>query len=124
MTSRVKALLEMRHDGAGKPKTGWVFPNDETASGRCDSLKSQHRKALKVSGVKPFVLYSLRHTMLTRLGESGADAFTIQKIAGHSSILTSSKYVHPTPERIESALADLQAYNERKEAELKAQSVQ
>jgi hypothetical protein len=33
-----------------------------------------------------FVLHSLRHTMLTRLGESGVDAFTIMRIAGHSSI--------------------------------------
>ncbi len=62
--------------------------------------------------------------MLTRLCESGADAFTIQKIAGHSTILTSQRYVHPTPERVEGALADLLAYNERKLAELKAESVQ
>jgi site-specific recombinase XerD len=121
MTARVRALLEMRHEAAGKPSVGWVFANADTKSKHVDSLKSQHRKALKDSGVKAFVLYSLRHTMLTRLGESGADAFSIQKIAGHSSITTSSKYVHPTPSRIEDALAGLQAYNERKEAELKAE---
>ena len=59
--------------------------------------------------------------MLTRLGEAGADAFAIQKIAGHSSILTSQKYVHPTPEKIEGAFTQLAAYNARKEAELKAE---
>lgn len=32
------------------------------------------------------MLYSLRHTALTRLGETGADAFTIMRIAGHSSV--------------------------------------
>ena len=36
-----------------------------------------------------FVLHSLRHTMLTRLGESGVDAFTIMRIAGHSSVVVS-----------------------------------
>jgi len=42
-----------------------------------------------------FVVQSLRHTMLTRLGMLGVDAFTIMKIAGHSSITISQRYVHP-----------------------------
>jgi integrase len=70
MTRRVKALLEMRFEAQGKPKKGWAFPADR-ASGRVESLKSQHRRALKGSNVKPFVLYSLRHTMLTRFGAAG-----------------------------------------------------
>jgi hypothetical protein len=47
--------------------------------------------------------------MLTRLGESGADAFTIMRIAGHSSITVSQKYVHPTPESLERAFERLEA---------------
>jgi len=91
LTARVKALLEMRHETQKKPSEGWVFPAS-TKSGRVESLKSQHKAALKTSGVKAFVLYSLRHTMLTRLGEAGADAFAIQRIAGHSSILIRQIY--------------------------------
>jgi len=49
------------------------------------SLKKQHRKVLRLAGVRPFVLYSLRHTFLTRLGESGCDVWTLARIAGHSS---------------------------------------
>jgi hypothetical protein len=30
---------------------------------------------------------------------------------GHSNILVSQRYVHPTPERIEAAFAGLDAYN-------------
>lgn len=131
MTARVAGLLSMRHEAAGKPVTGWVFPA-KTKSGHVDSLKSQHRKALKVSGLalpkgsplEGVVLYSLRHTFLTRLGESNADAFTIQRIAGHSNIATSAKYVHPTDERLEGAFTRLAEYNARKEAELKAVTVQ
>jgi integrase len=118
MTARVKALLEMCHDTQGKPSEGWVFPAP-TASGRVESLKSQHKKALKLSKVRAFVLYSLRHTMLTRLGEAGADAFSIQKIAGHSSIVISQRYVHPTPEKIETAFTLLESYNAVKETQLK-----
>jgi hypothetical protein len=49
------------------------------------SLDHQHalvREALQFPA--EFVLYSLRHTMLTRLGEAGADVFSIMRIAGHS----------------------------------------
>jgi integrase len=60
-----------------------------------------------------FVLHTLRHTMLTRLGESGVDAFTIMKIAGHSSIIVSQRYVHPTPEAVERAFESLQRGNQR-----------
>jgi len=123
MTQRVRALLEMRHEQQARPVEGWVFPA-ATTIGRLDSLKSQHAKALKDSSVKPFVLYSLRHTMLTRLGEAGADAFSIQKIAGHSSIVVSQRYVHPTPERLENAFAALEAYNAAKQEKLNAGKVQ
>ena len=43
------------------------------------------------------------HTFLTRFGEAGADAFTIKKVAGHSSVTISERYIHPTPEGQERA---------------------
>lgn len=58
-----------------------------------------------------FVIHSLRHTMLTRLGESGADAFTIMRIAGHSSVTVSQRHVHPSPESLEKAFERLDAMN-------------
>jgi hypothetical protein len=50
---------------------------------------------------------------LTRLGLAGADAFTIMRLAGHSSISVSQKYVHPTPEAMENAVARLDRMNAR-----------
>jgi integrase len=58
-----------------------------------------------------FVLHSFRHTYGTRLGEAGADAFTIMKLMGHSSVTVSQKYVHPSPESMERAVERLQALN-------------
>jgi hypothetical protein len=69
------------------------------------SLKKQHKAALKDSKVRPFVLYSLRHTFLTRLGESGCDVWTLARIAGHSSIAMSSRYVHPSADKVLDAMA-------------------
>jgi integrase len=66
-----------------------------------------------------FVLHSLRHTMLTRLGESGVDAFTIMRIAGHSSIVVSQRYIHPTPEAVERAFERLQLHGTGPETEAK-----
>ena len=55
--------------------------------------------------------HSFRHTFGTRLGESGADAFTIMKLMGHSSVTVSQKYVHPSPEAIVRAVERLEALN-------------
>ncbi len=97
MTPRVRAILQARWENAEKPGEGWIWPAP-TKSGHVEpsSLKKQHRKALTLAKVRPFVLYSLRHTFLTRLGESGCDAWTLARIAGHSSIAISSRYVHPS----------------------------
>ena len=67
-------------------------------------MKKQHAKALRLSKVRSFVLYTLRHTMLTRLGESGCDVWTLARIAGHSNIRISQRYVHPSTEHIERSL--------------------
>jgi integrase len=64
---------------------------------------------MRVGNVKPFVLYALRHTFLTRLGEAGCDAWTLARIAGHSSITMSSRYVHPSGHAVFSAMDRLQA---------------
>jgi integrase len=58
-----------------------------------------------------FVVHSPRHTMLTRLGIQGVDAFTIMKIAGHSSITILQRYVHRSPESVERAFEKLNVSN-------------
>jgi len=100
-TPRVRAVLQTRWEKAGRPEEGWVWPAT-AKSGHVEpcSLKRQHRKALRLSSVRPFVLYSLRHTFLTRLGESGCDAWTLARIAGHSSIAISARYVHPSEDAV------------------------
>jgi hypothetical protein len=59
--------------------------------------------------------------MLTRLGESGVDAFNIMRIAGHSSIVVSQRYIHPTPEVVERAFERLQLHGTGLEIEAKRQ---
>ncbi len=108
MSPRVREILEGRWQIVGRPLEGWVWPAP-TRSGYMESssLKKQHSKALKLSSVQPFVLYTLRHTFLTRLGASGCDVWTLARIAGHSSIAMSARYVHPSEESVLNAMAKL-----------------
>jgi Phage integrase family len=55
--------------------------------------------------VTPFVPYILRHTALTNLAKKGADAHTLARIAGHSSIVITMRYVHPQADAIERVFA-------------------
>ncbi len=108
MTPHVRAVLECKAQKQGHPQEGWVWPAG-TRSGHVepDSLKKQHYKALRLSKVRPFVLYSLRHTFLTGLGEHGCDAWTLARIAGHSSITVSARYVHPSEDAVLNAMEKL-----------------
>lgn len=114
MTPRVRHTLETRWEAIGKPTEGYVWPAP-TKSQHIEpsSLKKQHSKALRVSKVRPFVLYSLRHTFLTRLGQSGCDVWTLARIAGHSSIAISARYVHPSEDAVLDAMARLGGHNSR-----------
>lgn len=126
LTDRAADLLRKRSD----ERTGlYVFANRAGQPYQGTSINHLHRNvaAPLVKGKRTpifssdFVLHSLRHTMLTRLGESGVDAFTIMRIAGHSSITVSQRYIHPTPEAVERAFERLQLSAEMPENQPKRQ---
>jgi integrase len=110
LTARAKAMLAGRK---AEESGEWVFPGEREGKPIVGtSLSHQHKRVrdrLELPG--DFVIHSLRHTMLTRLGEAGVDAFTIMRIAGHSSITVSQRYVHPTSEAMERAFEKLEAFN-------------
>jgi integrase len=128
LTDRAAAMLRDRRidqeieaakrkaEGREAPALSFVFASRDGKPYLGTSINHLHRDvcAPKVDGKRKaifpadFVLHSLRHTMLTRLGESGVDAFTIMRIAGHSSITVSQRYIHPTPEAVERAFERLQ----------------
>jgi integrase len=131
VTPRVRAVLEGLWEAAGKCSEGWVWAAS-TASGHVESstVKKQHAKTFKKLAelaiqnhekpVRPFVLYSLRHTFLTRLGESGCNVWTLARIAGHSSIGISARYVHPGDDAVLSALSQLQIAGGEKSPQISA----
>ena len=107
MTLRVRQILEARWIAAEHPEEGWVWPAP-TQCGHInhDSLKRQHRKALRMSQVRPFEVYSIRHTFATRLAPH-VDAWTLMRIMGWSTITIALRYVHMSDDRVLGALASI-----------------
>jgi integrase len=102
MTPRVHGVLSARWESAGKPVAGFLFPSaGKSGHVSQDGTKDQHKKALENSGVVAFVPYVLRHTALTNLGErAGGDVFVLARIAGHSTIAVTQRYIHPQADAI------------------------
>ena len=57
------------------------------------------------------LLLPVRHTFLTRLGQSGRDVWTLARVAGHSSIAISARYVHPSEDAVLEAMERLGGHN-------------
>ncbi len=111
LTARVAQMLEARR---AQVRSVWVFPStdDPSRPWAGTSLDHLHAGVRRELGLpREFVLHCLRHTMLTRLGEAGADAFTIMRIAGHSSVTVSQRYVHPSRGNLERAFEQLEVLN-------------
>jgi integrase len=120
----VYRMLSNRHAAQGKPAEGWVFPS----TAKCGHLeqgtaKTQHSAAIAKANAETlkiniklqatgasllplpllaFEPYVMRHTSLTRMARF-CDAFTLARIAGHSSIMITQRYCHPQAEAVEAA---------------------
>ncbi|MGA8598590.1 MAG: tyrosine-type recombinase/integrase, partial [Bryobacteraceae bacterium] len=105
VTERLAALLKVRQKETGSD--GWIFPSP-TKRGRLSEspVKKAHYRALKESGVTPFVIYDLRHTCLTRWAKY-MNPFALKKLAGHESLETTMKYVHLNERQTEDHLAEV-----------------
>jgi integrase len=91
LTGRVRAMLEGRRKLAQRER---VFAELEAATPaiRANSVYHQHARLRRVLGLPgEFVVHSLRHTFCTRLGEAGAEAFLIQRMAGHYCVTVSER---------------------------------
>ena len=99
---RVIGMLEMRR---AETTSEWVFPRD-TASGHVEAstLKKQHAATIKASEVSPFVIYDFRHTRITRWAKV-LPLPVVQRLAGHTDIGTTMRYVHLNDDDVRAAMA-------------------
>lgn len=87
LTARARKILER---ATKKDRVGLVFKKEDGSGLYHTWLDQQHAAVRERLGYSSdFVLHSLRHTFGTRLGETGADAFTIMRLMGRSSVTVS-----------------------------------
>jgi integrase len=66
-------------------------------------------------GLTNFTFHDLRHTFGTRLADAGVDVVKIKELMGHSSIVTTMRYIHATDQGKRAAITVLAEYRrERK----------
>ena len=88
MIARSKCEYVFTHPrDPGKPLGGWIL---EVQMGRLRRRIQPHADA---------GLHALRHTFLTEAGQF-TDPFTLQYVAGHDTIKTTMRYVHPREETV------------------------
>jgi len=111
--TRLAASARRRPSGSSDTKSGH-FEESTLKKRHRNNLAACANEASKLKAedkpfvqVRPFVFYNLRHTVLTRLGESGCDVWTLARIAGHSNISISQRYVHPSEAAVSSAMSRL-----------------
>jgi integrase len=87
----------------------YVFVNPQTGD-NYKEIKTGFNQAVKRANIEKFTFHDLRHTVGTRLGNSGIDTGVIQELLAHSQSSTTQRYVHPTPERKKQAIGILNSY--------------
>lgn len=79
-------------------KCQYVFTSlqDRTQPLSVNTFADQHRTVMETCSFRPDAgLHALRHTFLTEAGRHTQNVRALQRLAGHSRIQTTMRYVHP-----------------------------
>lgn len=91
-----RALTELRAYWRRYRPDPWLFPGQIPGRPLTDSTAEKaYRKAVRKAGIrKGGNIHTLRHSFATHLIEAGVDVTIVQKLLGHTSVLTTMRYVH------------------------------
>lgn len=113
MSAGLLEVLEhyWRAERAGQPghQVPWLFLGEDQHSPMHKATgQNIYYRAVKSSGVRAKGgLHVLRHSFATHLIESGVEITLVQRLLGHSSLITTARYLHvtrPRLDRVRSAL--------------------
>lgn len=98
----LRAYLDVRHRFIVSP-TDALYLGDR--GGRLDprTLRGILHRLSAAAGVADTAPHDLRHSAATHMLEGGSDLRTVQEFLGHSSLGTTQRYTHVSPDRLRSA---------------------
>lgn len=105
MTKRLREAL--RAIRATKLRGPYVLSNAQGGAFGSEYLEQTMERLTRAAKVTECGWHTLRHTFITRLAMAGVPARTIQELAGHSSIVTTMKYMHVVKGAPDTAIAML-----------------
>ena len=106
LSPRLLAVLEQywRAERKGRPghKAPWLFLGENPAEPMCRATgQNIYYRAVSKSGVaRKGGIHVLRHSFATHLIESGVEITLVQRLLGHTSLLTTAGYLHVTAQRL------------------------
>ncbi len=105
LSDKAAAVLQNRiKNSAGE----FLFPkNNADIEAPLLEINKLHRKTVDRTVLK-FRLYDCRHTFATRVLESGIDLLTLASMLGHSSLNQVMRYAHPSENRKNEAIQEMQ----------------
>jgi integrase len=109
LTEKALEILKRRMAAC---KGAYLFPHRFDREKPMTDVHHKHHHAVRDAKIRPrFRLYDLRHTFGSRMAMAGVDLPTLKELMGHSTITTTMRYIHPTPEHKRAAVEKLERFN-------------
>jgi integrase len=118
MTTRLKAVLEMRRhgpDGKEHPFDKYVFGNE--VGERVGRVMTAWRAACRRANITDLHFHDLRREFASRLLESGASDHEVRDWLGHANITTTSRYLATTRVRLQRTLVAFESNGRSRRAQ-------